>query len=196
MNRTRDWRFKQEKPPSRGPAARCERLLRRSAFDGVAALSVFVLRERHGQSHLLADGPRQKAAHRVRLPPVAFISSLAVTPPGRLSRSRTLLVLLPSRADLAFFAPLGFLGRARLLSRLTLLGRNVGATFGLTGGFSSFWLPSYGVGGRFGLFCIRDHVFSLCGNHRAVTTWITPVRTKRKANLHTASEAMEGRRDD
>src|ERR1019366_1756910 len=39
--------------------------------------------------------------------PVAFINSLPVTPPGRFSRSRTLAVLLPSRAPLAFLAPLG-----------------------------------------------------------------------------------------
>src|SRR5438552_216748 len=39
--------------------------------------------------------------------PVAFISSLAVAPPGRFSRSRTLAALLPSRAEPAFFSPLG-----------------------------------------------------------------------------------------
>ena len=41
--------------------------------------------ERGGMPHLLADGARQEAANRMRLPPVAFISSFAVTPPGRLS---------------------------------------------------------------------------------------------------------------
>jgi hypothetical protein len=39
--------------------------------------------------------------------PVAFISSLAVTPPGRFSRSTTLAVLLPSRAPVVFFWLLG-----------------------------------------------------------------------------------------
>src|SRR5580704_10937966 len=39
--------------------------------------------------------------------PVAFISSLAVTPPGRFRRSSTFAVLLPSRAEVAFFWLLG-----------------------------------------------------------------------------------------
>jgi hypothetical protein len=41
--------------------------------------------------------------------PVAFNTSLAVAPPGRFSRSRTLAALLPSRAPVAFFALLGAL---------------------------------------------------------------------------------------
>src|SRR5580658_5246996 len=39
--------------------------------------------------------------------PVVFISSFAVTPPGRLSSSRTWLVLLLARAGFTFLAPLG-----------------------------------------------------------------------------------------
>src|SRR5579871_27394 len=38
--------------------------------------------------------------------PVAFISSLAVAPPDRFSRSIILAALLPSRAESDFFAPL------------------------------------------------------------------------------------------
>jgi hypothetical protein len=44
--------------------------------------------------------------------PVAFISSLAVTPPARFSRSRMVLVLLPSRPPAAlgaFLAGVAFL---------------------------------------------------------------------------------------
>src|SRR5215471_20452274 len=40
--------------------------------------------------------------------PVAFISSLAVAPPGRFSKSRTIAVLLFFRAHLAGFSPLAF----------------------------------------------------------------------------------------
>jgi hypothetical protein len=55
--------------------------------------------------------------------PVAFINSLAVTPPGRFSKSRTLAVLLPSRADLAFFWPLGaFFGGLAFLADLAFFG--------------------------------------------------------------------------
>src|SRR5271163_974239 len=53
--------------------------------------------------------------------PVAFISSLAVTPSARLSSSNTLLVLLPSRAPVAFFAPLGaFLAGVAFLADLAV----------------------------------------------------------------------------
>jgi hypothetical protein len=54
--------------------------------------------------------------------PVAFISSLAVTPPARLSSSSTVAVLLPSRAA-AFFAPLGaFLAGLAFLADLPFFG--------------------------------------------------------------------------
>src|SRR5579871_2587076 len=42
--------------------------------------------------------------------PVAFISSLAVAPPGRFSSSRTLAALLPSRAEPVLFSPVRALG--------------------------------------------------------------------------------------
>ena len=62
--------------------------------------------------------------------PVALISSLEVTPPGRLSRSRILAVLLPSRASglagaatLAFVRPLGaFLAGVAFFPALAFLG--------------------------------------------------------------------------
>ena len=68
--------------------------------------------------------------------PVAFISVLSVAPPGRLTKSRTVAVLLPSRAAFAFLPPLGPLapflaGVAFFLDDLGLAGatrRACGAT--------------------------------------------------------------------
>src|ERR1700733_15382462 len=55
--------------------------------------------------------------------PVAFMSCLAVTPPGRLSRSRILVVLLPLRGPVAFCAPLGaFLTGVAFLADLAFFG--------------------------------------------------------------------------
>ena len=91
----------------------------------------------------LATVPDKKPRTECDCQPVAFISSLAVTPPGRLNRYRTLAVLLPGRgpspclAGFAFLAPLGAFF--------------VGVAF-----FPD--LP---------FFWNRDHVFSLRGDYRA-----------------------------
>jgi hypothetical protein len=53
--------------------------------------------------------PDKKPRTECGCQPVAFINSLAVTPLGRFSRSRTLAVLLPSRGWVAFFSPSGAL---------------------------------------------------------------------------------------
>src|SRR5450432_2577789 len=69
--------------------------------------------------------------------PVAFMSSAKVTPSGRFSRSSTFAALLPSRATLAFFAPLGaFMGALAFLADLALLGATR-ARFGPT---LAFWV--------------------------------------------------------
>src|SRR3989442_15803622 len=54
--------------------------------------------------------PDRKPRTECGCQPVAFINSFVVAPPGRLSRSRTLAVLLPSRALAADFACLAVLG--------------------------------------------------------------------------------------
>ncbi len=109
-------RLKRATPPVYLPAARRERNKLDLGFDGVGALPVLALGRRHGQAHFLSNGPDRKPRTECACQLVAFINSLAVTPPGRFSNSRTLSVLLPSRADLAFFAPLGaFLAGVALL---------------------------------------------------------------------------------
>ena len=80
----------------------------RSALDGVAALAILALGGCDSQPHFLADRTGQKAAHRMRLPASGFDQFLRRGAPGRFSRSRTLAVLLPSRAPA--FAGLAFLG--------------------------------------------------------------------------------------
>src|SRR5215469_17115148 len=75
--------------------------------------------------------PDRKPRMECACHPVAFISSLAVTPPGCFSSSRTLAVLVPSRAPLfsplAFFAALGaFLAGLAFLPALLLFGATWG----------------------------------------------------------------------
>ena len=135
--------IKRQTPPNPSPAAR-ERLRCGSGFDGVAALAVLALNGSDRQAHFLADRAREEAANRMRLPAGGFISSLHVAPPGRLSRSRTLAVLLPSRAGSALPLALARLGRllggGGLLARLGLLRRHVRATFAQPWAFS--WLSA------------------------------------------------------
>ena len=97
---------------------------------------------------------------------VAFISSLAVTPPGRFSSSSILSVLLPSRtglAALAFFAPLGaFL--AGVAFSPTCPSSVPCSPFGSACAFGGF---RFGRGGRhFDLFSRIRHVRSLRDQHR------------------------------
>jgi hypothetical protein len=67
--------------------------------------------------------PERNPRNECGCQPVAFISSFAVAPPGRFSKSRTLAVLLPSRADVAFFWPLGaFFGELAFLVDFAFFG--------------------------------------------------------------------------
>src|SRR5579871_4893135 len=95
--------------------------------------------------------------------PVAFISSLAVAPPDRFSRSIILAALLPSRAESDFFAPLrgwgAFLAEVVFFPAFPFLG----ATCANRGAFGGFRL---GRIGRFRLFCDARHGFSLRGGYR------------------------------
>ena len=118
-----------ETPPGMNPAARDERNWRCSGFDGVGALAVLALGGRDGQAHLLARRSRTGSRGReCGCQPVAFISSLAVAPSGRFSRSRILAALLPSRAPVAFFALLGaFLAGVAFFPDLAFFGATLRA---------------------------------------------------------------------
>src|SRR5207248_1984522 len=60
------------KPPEMNPAARRNTFWRGSGFQRVVALAVLALGGCDRQSHLLADGARQKPAYRMRLPAYRF----------------------------------------------------------------------------------------------------------------------------
>jgi hypothetical protein len=84
--------------------------------------------------------------------PVAFISSLLVTPPGRLSRSSICAVLLPSRAEPGFFGPLAFVARLgaffaglAFLPDLALAGATWRAGFATLGFLVAFGLAPVAV---------------------------------------------------
>src|SRR5260370_4085736 len=118
--------------------------------------------------------------------PVDFINSFAVAPPGRLSRSRTLAVLLPSRALAAGFAclaPLGalwpFLAGVAFFPAFPLAGA--------TRGFCARVLAFLGGSRKTGTACFVSALLVLifCRSPfaaaAAITTFITPARNEGKA---------------
>jgi hypothetical protein len=171
-----------EKPPRGDPGGQCRRPRLYSALDRVAAFPVFVLGGRRSQPHLLTDGAGQEPAARRGCHPVTFISSLAVTPPARLSSTRTWLVLLRSRADFAFLAPVGAsLDGVAFLADLAFFFAT-SARFGARG---AFWvaLGSSAAGpGVVPVSGVDVMVFSPLAVITTVT-WITPVRHVCKAIL-------------
>src|SRR5436309_15181973 len=79
--------------------------------------------------------------------PVAFISSLAVAPPGRFSSSRILAALLPSRAEPTFFSPFGaFLPGLAFFPDLPFLGATC-ARRAPAGGFFVAFASAAGLAG-------------------------------------------------
>ena len=79
--------------------------------------------------------PDRKPRTECACQPVAFISSLGVTPAGFCSRLRTRALLLPARAPLAFFRPLGgFFAKPAFLPDLAFAGTACGRR-SLIGGF-------------------------------------------------------------
>jgi hypothetical protein len=125
--------------------------------------------------------PDRKPRTECGCQPVAFISSLAVTPPARLSRSSTLAVLLPSRAPTAFFAPLGaFFAGLAFLGDLPFFG----ATWALRGATRAFLL-AFGCSllAAFGVAAVSTINSVILISPLAVitvTTSITPVAQESK----------------
>src|ERR1700680_531186 len=123
--------------------------------------------------------------------PVASISSLEVVPPGRLSRSRILAVLLPLRATLGLAANSGlvrlwgaFLAGEAWRADLALAGATW-ARRGATRAFFFGFLPvavAVGVPFSSGINVVICYFSFAVGV--AVTTSITRVRLKCKLNLH------------
>src|SRR5712691_5619500 len=118
--------------------------------------------------------------------PVTLISSWAVAPLARFSRSRTLAVLLALRTDRAFFAPFGvfFTGLA-FLAALAFGGATWRARFPTL----AFFVVGFGASPA-AVACaalvasVIEVMFSPLVVISAVTTWITRVPLKCKSNLH------------
>ena len=126
--------------------------------------------------------------------PVTFISSSAVAPPGRLSRSRHLVGLAAFAGAVAFFAPLGaFLAGVAFLADLAFFFATLarrGATRGLFGGFR-LALGGRSRGGR-RFFCNRNHVFSLGGDYRDHDIHHSGGLEKQVDSAGISQKAMEG----
>jgi len=106
---------------------------------------------------------------------VAFRSSFRVAPPERLSRSRTLAVLLPGRAPVAFLGDLAdvapllpFFAGLAFVARPSPGRRNVGPVCSDTRLSGGLWLLSRGTGFGVGGFCWTavHSAFSLSGDYR------------------------------
>jgi hypothetical protein len=94
-----NYRQTKNKPPRRSPAAlHSSSLCVRLGLYAVAALTRFGLRRFQLETHPLTDCSGQKNAHGVRLPSCGFHQFLEGRAVRRLSKARTLAVLLPSRA--------------------------------------------------------------------------------------------------
>ena len=156
---------KQETPPGGNPAARNGRSGWESGFDGVTSLAVLDLGGCDGQSHFLADGPREKAAHTMRLPSRRFhqLGQRGSVGPLQQIEDRGGLAALPGLTRL-FRGFGGLLCGAGLLGRLTLGGPNVGALLASAGLLAGFRLL-----GRLGCSSFINgcvHVISFRGNRR------------------------------
>src|SRR5207302_288748 len=125
--------------------------------------------------------PDRKPRTECGCQPVAFINSFAVTPPGRLSRSRTLAVLLPPRAlatDFACLAALGalwpFLAGAAFFLAFPLAGATRGfcaRVLAFLGGSPETGTLSFVSALLILIFCRSPFAAAT-----AITTFITPAR--------------------
>src|SRR5580704_16654361 len=104
------------------------------AADFVNALTGFGPGGFDGESHLLADRARQKSADGMRLPFRRFHQFLGCDAARPLEQFEHFGGLAAVAGLFGFLSASGcFLSRASLLNRLTLGGRNVGATCASTG---------------------------------------------------------------
>lgn len=136
-------------------------------LDRVAAFPVLALCRGDFDAHFLAKRPRKESAHRVRLPAGGFHQFLGGRAAGSLQQVDNLGGFAAVAGGIGLVRGLTrfgrFLGGGRLLPRLFLLRRNVGATCANRGAFGGFRL---GRIGRFRLFCDARHGFSLRGGYR------------------------------
>ena len=152
---------KQETPLGWSPAARSERDGRKSGFDGVGTLAILGLGGCDGHAHLLADGPREKAAHAMRLPPRRFhqFGQLGAFRPLQQIEDLCRFTALPDGSFIGGFGR--FLRGAGLLGRPSSLGRNVRALSANAAPFCGF-----GFLGSAGVFDRRIHLISFGGDYR------------------------------
>src|SRR5260370_31798688 len=108
--------------------------------------------------------------------PVAFINSLSVAPFGRFSKSTTLAVLLPSRAEVAFFRPLGaFFAGLAFLADLAFFVATWAFLFGFGGAPVAGAVP--------GSSLVDAIIFILLFAVVSLATLGTPVRPVSKSNF-------------
>ena len=119
-----------ETPPGGSPAARHGRNCDRSGLDRIAALAVLAFRRRHGQAHLLADGPGQEATDRMRLPAGGLHQLFGCDASRSLQQFQNAVRFAALARTGAFLGLRTFLGLGRFLSRTGLLPRL--AFFGAT----------------------------------------------------------------
>src|SRR5215469_18342171 len=85
--------------------------------------------------------PERKPRMECGCHPVASISSLAVAPPGRFSRSRRIVVLLFFRARLAGLPPLAFFAALRAFLAALAFVPDFGGTWAERAPAVAFFLP-------------------------------------------------------
>jgi hypothetical protein len=163
-----EWRILENEKSRQGePGGVVETTYGNLSFDRVTALPVLGFHGSEAQTQFLSDGPRQEAAHGMRLPTRCLHQLLQRGSAILLQKLQYLcsFAAVPRAFDL--FPALGrFLAFSGLLPRLRLLGRNVRALCASTGAFLGFRLR--GSLGGLRRFYDRCHLgFSFGGDYRS-----------------------------
>jgi len=157
---------RRETPPSSYPAARMNEISGVSGFYRVAPLAVLGLGGRECQPHFLPNHAGQEPAHRMRLPAACFLQIFGGGAARPLEQVENLSGFAAISGTGSLRSAFGrSLGPTGLLARLSPGGRHVRAACASRSLFVGFVLLG-GGGRRFGLRCVRCHVFSLGGDDR------------------------------
>lgn len=160
------------KKPPREPGGRKETMRLALALKRVGAFPALAFGRFNVEPHLLAQRRADEPSNRMRLPLGRLHDLLHGGSARALQQLQDLcgLAALPDGGLVGLLSAFRrFLGRAGLLARLTLAGRNVGYLWASAGLFGSFWggCLVYGLA-LLDLFCVRCHHFvsSWRGDHR------------------------------
>jgi hypothetical protein len=161
------WKAGLIRKPFEASADQCLRLETRVMAPAVGVPQLPEVEPVSGDQSSPVRSDRPKPADGMRLPASRFhqlFGSYASRPLQQMEHDSGLAAVAGAGGVLRAFGR--FLGRAGLLPRLTLLGRDVGATCASVGLFGGFRLRSRSGWGGFGFWCRCHDLFSFRGDRR------------------------------